>query len=76
MSNNQEKIIKNFDFSSCRGDDVTWRATGPRICLVDNVAVTRVYALWHITMCARHVSQLLKWSRNEALHIYVCATTI
>ena len=52
-----------FDFSSCRGDDVTPRATGTRLfCLkmiVNNVAVAPVYALWHITMCAGHVSQLL-----------------
>ena len=27
--------------------------------IVNNVAVTLVYALWHITMCAGHVSQLL-----------------
>ena len=27
--------------------------------IVNNVADTPVYALWHIAMCARHVSQLL-----------------
>ena len=39
---------------------ITRRATGARLfCLkmiVDNVAVTPVYALWHITMCVVYVS--------------------
>ena len=78
MSNNQsirkKKIIKNFDFSSCRGDNVTWRATGARV-------VARVYALWHITMCARHVSQLLSiilWFINlfETKYWYTSATLV
>ena len=70
MWNNQsirkKKIINNFDISSCRGDDVTWRTC---FCLVDDLAVTPVYALWHTTMCARHVSQLLSiilWFINHS----------
>ena len=41
-------MVKNFDFSSCRCDDVTRRATGACVfdlkMIVNNVAVTTVYA--------------------------------
>ena len=44
----RKKIIKNFDFRSSRGDDVTRRATSSRFfglkMIVNNVAVTTVYA--------------------------------
>ena len=44
----KKKILKNFDFSSCRDDDVTRRVTGACVfglkMIVNNVAVTTVYA--------------------------------
>ena len=45
--------------------------------IVDNVAVTLVYALWHITTCAVYVSQLLiiiLWFINifETKYRYTC----
>ena len=44
----RKEIVKNFDFSSCRADYVTRRATGARVfglkMIVNNVAVTTVYA--------------------------------
>ena len=59
----RRKIIPNFESSSCRVYDVTRHATSVRVyglkMIVNNVAVTPVYALWHITICAGHVSQLL-----------------
>ena len=50
-------------------------------CLVDDVAVTRVYALWHITMCARHVSQhlsIILWFINlfETKYWYTSAILV
>ena len=56
-----------FDLSSCLGDDVTHNVPGAcektavygSKMIVNNAAVTHVYALWYITMCAGHVSQLL-----------------
>ena len=48
QSTRKKKILKNFDFSSCHGDDVTQRVTGARVfgfkMIVNNVAVTTVYA--------------------------------
>ncbi len=50
----------NLDLSWCLGDDVALVKCsffGLKT-IVNNVAVTPVYALWHI-MCAGHVSELL-----------------
>ena len=33
--------------------------------IVNDVGVTPVYSLWHITMCAGHVSQLLNKHSNS-----------
>ena len=64
MSNNQS-IRKNKNYKEfwlqlvswwCHNVARDWRTC---FCLIDDMAVTRVYALWHIAMCARHVSQLL-----------------
>ncbi len=67
MSNSQsimKRKIFNFDLSSCLGNVKRVIALVKRSCfglkmIVSNVAVTSVYALWYITMCAGHVSQLL-----------------
>ena len=58
---------KNFYLSSSLGDDVPQNVSivlVKRSCfgskmIVNNMVITPVYALWHITMCAGHVSQLL-----------------
>ena len=39
--------------------------------IVNNVAVTPVYALWYITMCAGHVSRTSVLNYNTMVHKYL-----
>ena len=56
----------DLDLGSCRGDDelktclalVKCAVFGSKM-IVNDVSVTSVFALLHITMCAEHVWQLL-----------------
>ena len=57
--------MKNFYFSSCRDDGVTRRTTGVRLfrlkMIVNNVAVTSVYALWSHNNVFRACSSALNY---------------
>ena len=46
----RKQILKNFDYSSCRGDDVTRRATGVRVFGL-NLIINNVALFMHNNVC-------------------------